>query len=257
MSPSHGRKTSDSNATRHRWSTAKPASTTPAVGGRSRTLSVCPGPTDRRVVGISEPRLLSDQLSDYRLGDLYIQAELHGRSSRSVPTSRTHQPCFGRSGQRCGSLDGQSSQSSSLWTGQPWTLYTSAATSWTSRLQLVMRRSGVRFPEAAPCDVARHRRHLEPLIGFWSGVADTLGLVVDGWVEDQFSDSSPVVVWMMRMSRPLISIRTGVRAWVQGYTSPHWCRAACLSGVHAHKARRCETRGQRKGSLPRSPTLLR
>jgi hypothetical protein len=27
--------------------------------------------------------------------------------------------------------------------------------------------------------------------------------------------------------------------------------------VHAHKARRCATSGQRNGSLPRSPTLLR
>ena len=33
--------------------------------------------------------------------------------------------------------------------------------------------------------------------------------------------SSPVVAWMMRMSRPLISIRMGVRAWVR--PTPMWC----------------------------------
>jgi hypothetical protein len=27
-----------------------------------------------------------------------------------------------------------------------------------------------------------------PQVGFWSGVADTSGLVVDGWVEGQFAD---------------------------------------------------------------------
>jgi hypothetical protein len=33
--------------------------------------------------------------------------------------------------------------------------------------------------------------------------------------------SSPVVAWMMRMWRPLISIRMGVRAWVR--PMPMWC----------------------------------
>jgi hypothetical protein len=33
--------------------------------------------------------------------------------------------------------------------------------------------------------------------------------------------SSPVVAWMMRMSRSLISIRMGVRAWVR--PTPMWC----------------------------------
>jgi hypothetical protein len=51
-----------------------------------------------------------------------------------------------------------------------------------------MRRSGVRFPKAALCDVARHRRHLEPLTRLLSGFADASGLVIDGWVEDQLAD---------------------------------------------------------------------
>ena len=38
------------------------------------------------------------------------------------------------------------------------------------------------------CDVARHRRHLEPLTRLWSGLADTAGLVIDGWVEHQLAD---------------------------------------------------------------------
>src|SRR5215212_3956905 len=32
---------------------------------------------------------------------------------------------------------------------------------------------------------------------------------------------SPIVAWTMRMSRPLISIRMGVRAWVR--PTPMWC----------------------------------
>jgi hypothetical protein len=32
---------------------------------------------------------------------------------------------------------------------------------------------------------------------------------------------SPVVAWMMRIWRPLISIRMGVRAWVR--PTPMWC----------------------------------
>ena len=43
-------------------------------------------------------------------------------------------------------------------------------------------------PLAHQCDVARHRRHLEPLTRLWSGLANALGLVVDGWVEDELAD---------------------------------------------------------------------
>src|SRR5215211_1993244 len=45
-----------------------------------------------------------------------------------------------------------------------------------------------RIPPGAPCDVARHRRHLEPLTRLWSGLANSLGLIIHGWVEDQFAD---------------------------------------------------------------------
>ena len=38
------------------------------------------------------------------------------------------------------------------------------------------------------CDVARHAGRLEPLTRLWSGLADTLGLVIDGWVEVWSSD---------------------------------------------------------------------
>src|SRR5829696_2123982 len=47
---------------------------------------------------------------------------------------------------------------------------------------------GFKSPLAHQCDVARHRRHLEPLTRLWWGLGNGLGLVVDVWVEDQLSD---------------------------------------------------------------------
>jgi hypothetical protein len=38
------------------------------------------------------------------------------------------------------------------------------------------------------CDVARHRRHVEPLTRLWPGFANSPALVIDGWVEDQLAD---------------------------------------------------------------------
>jgi hypothetical protein len=41
------------------------------------------------------------------------------------------------------------------------------------------------------CDVARHTGRLEPLTWLWSGFADTSGLVIQRWVEDQLPDEFP------------------------------------------------------------------
>ena len=38
------------------------------------------------------------------------------------------------------------------------------------------------------CDVARHTGRLEPSVRFCLGFAEASGLVIDGWVEHEFSD---------------------------------------------------------------------
>src|SRR5215212_2902921 len=47
---------------------------------------------------------------------------------------------------------------------------------------------GFKSPLAHQCDVARHIGRLEPLTRLWSGLANSLGLIIHGWVEDQFAD---------------------------------------------------------------------
>jgi hypothetical protein len=50
--------------------------------------------------------------------------------------------------------------------------------------------SGWEFDSLAAhrCDVARHRRHFEPLCRVRAGLADALGLVSDGRVENEVTD---------------------------------------------------------------------
>ena len=46
----------------------------------------------------------------------------------------------------------------------------------------------VNLDTPAPYDVARHRRHLEPLTRLWSWFADASGLAIDGRVGDSLAD---------------------------------------------------------------------
>ena len=52
-----------------------------------------------------------------------------------------------------------------------------------------MGRARFKSPLAHQCDVARHRKHFEPLWRVFPGLADTAGLVIDGWVEDELADN--------------------------------------------------------------------
>ena len=73
-----------------------------------------------------------------------------------------------------------------------------------SRLGLITRRSWVRIPPPPPCDVARHRKHLN--LRWRVQVFQFLGLVAAGWVECECSeefagghvDDNPAVEWPWR-----------------------------------------------------------
>jgi hypothetical protein len=68
-------------------------------------VRVCPQPSASARTRLHEQlprigrRLLSDQLSEYRVDDPYMQAHLHGPSSRLVLDLDDHRTSFGRSGQ--------------------------------------------------------------------------------------------------------------------------------------------------------------
>jgi hypothetical protein len=59
---------------------------------------------------------------------------------------------------------------------------------WTRRYWLRRGSSVFKSPLAHQCDVARHTGRLEPLTRLLACFADASGLVVHGWVEDEFSD---------------------------------------------------------------------